>query len=685
MKKFVSVILFVIVVLNVSAQNKMNYSLFKKINDMSRQSDEISVFVKGDIEKIKTETEKVGGVFKYSAGDVAAVRLPLSAIQDFASKNFIARIEDNDMKLQKLNDTLLINNRVWPVHLGFPPLTQGYDGTGVVMGIIDEGIDLVHQDFKNVNGSTRIKFLWDQRLNGSPGGITPMPYGYGTEWNSIAINNGAASAHQDGPYGHGTHVTGIAAGNGLAVNNYKGVAPGSDIISVAIDVNANTNVFLASLSDAVNYIYSKAQAMGKPAVINVSLGTYLGSHDGQDLQAQVIANLISSQPGRALVCAAGNAGDAPIHIGYDVPADTGFTWLRPAASPPHPVSAYIGIYVDTADMNTIQFAIGADDNVNFSYRGGTSFSNSSALLGLRVDTIWNGTNRLGIDSSYGEIVGGTFSLEYFIQPDSTQYLWRIMTKGSGHIDAWSFYYVYDNLPSSSVMPIITKYQMPDINQNIVSSFTCRDEVITVGSYINRGYYIDVNGNPVFSAQFTPATTPGPLSNFSSHGPTRDGRIKPDITSTGEKVVSTGYTPQIISLLNSPFDYLVAAGGKHTPGSGTSMASPAVAGIAALYFQKNPAHNWQQVKDAILNCARRDIFTGNNLPNSYWGYGKADAFGAVAGCLVGLDEMLFTERNLTVYPNPASEEVNVYYSFPGAAGKMKLKISDIVGRTIQKFY
>src|ERR1041385_2263353 len=217
MKKLLSGIVALLFVMSAAGQTKMNFSLNKKLQNPSRMQEEIGVFIKGDVEKIKAETQALGGVFKYSAGDIVAVRMPLGAVPQLATKDYVSRIECNDMRLQELCDTMAVNNNVWPVHSGFAPLTQPYDGTGVVMGIIDEGIDLTHQDFMDINGNTRIKFLWDQKINNDPGGITPLPYGYVTEWNSVAINNGSASAHQDGPYGHGSIVSGIATGNGLAI------------------------------------------------------------------------------------------------------------------------------------------------------------------------------------------------------------------------------------------------------------------------------------------------------------------------------------------------------------------------------------------------------------------------------------------------------------------------------------
>jgi subtilisin family serine protease len=679
MKKLLSSIIVLIFVMSAAGQTKMNFSLNKKLQNPSRLHDEIAVFIKGDVEKIKIQVQQLGGVFKYSAGDIVAVRMPLVGVPLLASKDFVTRIECNDMKLEHLCDTMAINNNIWPVHAGFSPLMQPYDGTGVVMGIIDEGIDLTHQDFMDINGNTRIKFLWDQKISNDPGGITPLPYGYGTEWNSVAIDNGSASAHQDGPYGHGSIVSGIAAGNGLAVNNYKGAAPGSDIIFVSPDLNVSDDVFLASITDAIDYIFKKASAMGKPAVINISLGTYFGSHDGQDLQAQAIGNLIADTVGRTVVCAIGNAGVARLHMGYNVPADTALTWITASGSPF--CDSYIEIYGDTADMHTIEFSAGADDNINFSYRGGTPFSTVPALFGppFSID-VFNGSNRIGVVQGQASIIGSTFQLIYCIEPDTANYLWRVMTRGSGRVDAWSFQFYQGALPSASIMPEIAKYIEPDTTENMVSSFTCRDEVITVGSYTNRGYYSDVHS----IVHFYPASAPpGKLSGFSSRGPTRDGRIKPDITASGENIIGTGYDPRVNALLNSSYDYLVAAGGRHIVDGGTSMASPIVAGTAAMYLQKNPTHNYQQVKNAILNCAKTDSWTGTNLPNSLWGHGKVDAFATLTGCIAGINETNVPEGTITLYPNPAAETTTVYYSLSQKSQKYFIQLSDVLGKKLMQ--
>ena len=121
-------------------------------------------FVEGDIKEIRQKTEEAGGLFKYSTGNIAAINIRLDKVQELADLKSVIRIENNDMKLQLLNDQTLINNHISEVHLGFN-LPQGYDGTGVVVGIVDDGIDFTHPDFRDINGNTRIKYVISIKKN----------------------------------------------------------------------------------------------------------------------------------------------------------------------------------------------------------------------------------------------------------------------------------------------------------------------------------------------------------------------------------------------------------------------------------------------------------------------------------------------------------------------------------------
>ena len=651
----------------------------------SRNSDrEISLFVRGDLNTIRAKTEELGGTFKYAAGPIAAIRLPLSKIYRLAEVAEIKSIESNDMRLQPMNDQMISNNHVVEVQNGFN-LPQSYNGEGVVMGIIDEGIDFTHPDFRNEFGQTRIKFLWDQSLINADPNTQAHPYGYGKEYTGNQIDT--ATQHYDSQFGHGSHVAGIAAGNGLAVNNYKGVAPKSDLIIVKMNLYQPDNDFLSNLVDAVKYIFDHADAMGKPAVINISLGTYFGSHDAKDIQAESIENLITASPGHVVVCSAGNAGTAPIHLGYELTPDTAFTWMQYSNT-----SVYIQAWCDSSDFQNMHLSLGVD-RVNSSYTPITNlpFTNVNSIEGTIVtDTIFSSGGRLAVVQSLIQNWNGRYSIEYAVYPDSvihvngsdtSRYFWKLMTTGTGRLDAWSFDMIFDNLPDTSGYALISKYKKPDTQQTIVSSFTCSDKVITVGSYINRNFYTNAN----FAITRDTSLHTGNLSTFSSRGPTRDGRIKPDITATGEWLLSCG-TQSELNVLSAIDPEKVAAGKKHKRSSGTSMASPVVAGIAALYLQKNPQATWLEVKTAILNCATTDAFTGNNLPDNSWGYGKVNGYGAVKGCNVDISEYNLSDRiDLGFFPNPAAGKFMLHFDLSAVKqyGNATFEITNALGEVFKK--
>lgn len=671
--KVLSVFVTVFSVTATAQPTKLNYSLMRKLSDARNHSRMIAVLVKGDTEEIRQITESSGGIFKYASGGIASVTVPLYAVTLFNESEKIERVEHNDYKMEVMNDTMIIHNNILPVRYGWGPLGgTGYTGNGVVAGIIDTGIDFTHPDFKNINGTTRVKYIWDHNLTSAN---PPQPYNYGREFTDTDIDNGQATAHVDYYNGHGTHVSGIVAGNGLAVNNYSGVAPNADIIMVSFNLNLPDENWLNSIADGVHYIFTKAQAMGKPCVINISAGTYYGSHDGKDLQAQLIDSYLTQQNGRSVVCAAGNAGSLKIHLGYNVINDSLFTWFGYAAP-----GIYIELWADTADMNNMQFSVGADKtSPAFEFRGRIPFSSITQHLGvLKEDTLFNNGNRIGIVESYGELIGDRYSMIYFVKPDSTSYYWRLITMGSGKFDLWSFNMVSTGLPNSSVFPDIVRYKLPDLTQTIVSSFTCSDKVIAVGNFNNRVRYTDVNGNQQY---VTPGA--GMLAASSSKGPTRDGRIKPDITATGDVLLSCIRLADIPAFLaNQP--HKLAAGGKHFRDGGTSTSSPVVAGVAALYLEKNPNASYQDVKDAILNCSRTDQFTGTNLPDNTWGYGKLDALSAVAGCAVGINENNDGGSYLQCFPNPMNESTTLFFHYTNSeAAALYIAVSDMMGRVVKK--
>ncbi|MCC7502110.1 MAG: S8 family peptidase, partial [Flavobacteriales bacterium] len=178
------------------------------------------------------------------------------------------------------------------------------------------------------------------------------------------------------------------------------------------------------------------------------------------------------------------------------------------------------------------------------------------------------------------------------------------------------------LPTQSQFPDIVKYVLPDNEQKIVDSWACSEHVLTVANYQNETNYIDYNGLPQ-----SVTGVENDIAGASSNGPTRDGRVKPDLAAPGDITFSAGPAPFIASLLAGTGAFKVAPGGYHLRAGGTSIASPVAAGSLALYFEKCPNSTHLDAIRSFELSTFGDVFTGA-LPNIRWGAGKLNAFDAL---------------------------------------------------------
>jgi subtilisin family serine protease len=626
------------------SQSRFNNALKVKLAQKNAGDEVHTVLVKGNIALLRSSQQQLNYKFNYSARDIASITCKIKDLALLLDQKIISYAEFISSHIRPMNDTMLVRNRIKSVKLGASPLPQAYNGDGIVMGIIDSGIDFSHPDFKDSLGNSRILFLWDQ--NPLSGSTVPSPFNYGIEWTNTQIDAGQCTHSDLAHYGHGTHVSGIAAGNGLANNSHYGCASKADLVVVALDFSGTG----AHTADAVQYILDKATNLGKPCVINASVGDYYGSHDGTDLEAQLIDGLISNTPGRVMVAAAGNGGNIKFHVKTQgVAADTNFTWLKNAST-----SYDYWLYADTNDAKTFSISIGAN-RANFSDVGRIGFKPYTyGLTSIQHDTLKLNGNRIGIIANSSGINSfGVYELYIEIIADTANLLWRVETKGPGKHHAWNFDFVSTGIPTASQYPKITKYVTPDTMYTLVTSYQCSDEIITVGNYANLTNYYDVNNNLQSLGQ-----TGGAMVQNSSSGPTRDGRQKPDISATGNGVfscIALGMQANLIA--NAP--HVVAQGSMHVRGGGTSAASPVVAGLAALYLERHPLATNQQVKYAITHCAYTDNFTGTNLPDYLWGYGKLDGKAAMT-CgenIVTVGEAIL-EKNVRYFPNPFNGKVTI---------------------------
>lgn len=598
------------------------------------EGEEMNLFIHGPAESVSAAVRAHGGTVKRFREGLVSARVPVAEVWALAASPAVQRFEFSLDPGTLLGDSMRVKAHVNEVHAGLAPLPQAYDGQGVVIGFIDSGLDVNHPDFRNPDNTSRVAYYWDQNLGG-PG--APAGFGYGVEWNNVQINAGQIGSTDSGA--HGTTVTGSGAGNGSANGRHKGVAPAADIIVVKY---SSTGDFRANVADAAEYIYQRALAMGKPAVVNASLGTYSGSHDGLDAAALFIDDMLDERPGRAFVCAGGNAGQfGPMHRRLEPASDTVFTWFLTNSYPPpgnlfNFPNVFFEVWADIADFQNMQYAIGADRvSPSYAYRGRTAYHTMAENLGGVI-------NEPLISSSGNVLANVQFSLQqrgqqvqlqvFMPQPDSGSYNWRFMVTGTGRCEIWSTAafgtanmasndIAPGSVPTAAEYPPMAKHRAPDRDKHIVDSWACSDHTLTTANYWNQAEYQPCSGPYIVTG-----LTPYMLSANSSAGPTRDDRWKPDIAAPGDVTMAAAPLPILADWANTNADKLDQFC-MHARNGGTSMASPVVAGTAALYLQKCPSADWQQVRNAIIGTAWGDGFTGT-LPNKYFGYGRVHAFNAL---------------------------------------------------------
>lgn len=533
------------------------------------------------------ELTAVGLHIRSIAGDVVTGTIALANVEALAELATVERVESSRMLYGEL-DVSLVETRANLVHTG-PP---GRRGAGVIVGIVDSGIDFTHPSFRRPDGTSRILFIWDQFLTARPGETTPAPFGYGVEYSKAQIDAAIVAAdpfasvrHRDVGIMHGTHVAGIAAGDGSAAGDgrpaftFIGVAPEADIIVVASRGGPEGLGTSANTLDGVNYIYQKAASLSKAAAVNMSLGDNLGPHDGTSLLERGLDNLLGGA-GRAFVKSAGNAGADNIHAqgncGTGGTTNIGFN--EPAGNN---TPDQIDLWYDGADTWRVSVV---DSAGNIS---------PIANVGTVVNHTFPGGNTVRIDHRNNDPFNGDRRAFITIQPGAAgniragNWILRVTSVASpsgGRFDAWI-----------QRGPPIPRFLAPHVNAAMtISTPGTAFEVITAASYITKGAGV------------------GSLSSFSSRGPTRDGRAAPTLAAPGESIISAaGHN----------------GGDPYKPMGGTSMAAPHITGTLALMLQKNKNRTQAQLKACLESTARSDAQTGP-VPNTAWGAGKLDAKAAV---------------------------------------------------------
>lgn len=461
-------------------------------------------------------------------------------------------------------------------------------GQGVIIAIIDTGIDYTNPIFIRPDGSTKIISIWDQSINTGP---SPQQANFGTVFTSEQINQALAS---DNPLsvvpsmddnGHGTMLAGIAAGNDVEDEGFFGVAPDADLIIVKLRqakqvardfflIPDNVVCFQENhIMWAVQYCNDVARQLNRPLVICLGMGTSQGSHSGRS-PLSVILNIIADLPNRAVVVPAGNEGNLRRHyygvidpsIGSNTVElnvdenDTGFS-MELWGDPPgiysidvlSPSGEYIPRIPPSLRVNRV-----------------ISFIFEKTMLYVNYYTIESET-------------GDQLILIRF--ENASPGIWRFNVYGHG--DLATGFHMW--LPMGNFITRNTYFIQPNIFTTILSPGTTT-YAITVTSYnpANNNLYVN-----------------------SSRGYTRDNVVKPELAAPGVNYLAP--------TLNKTFE----------PYSGTSISAAHTAGVAALMLEwgtvrnNNPGMDSNVLKNFLIRGARRRP----NLvyPNRDWGYGILDIF------------------------------------------------------------
>lgn len=498
-------------------------------------------------------------------------------------------------------------------------LSQTYTGKGVVVGIVDAGFDYTHSAFRNTDGTLRISRIWEQATESFEGCSAPQRFGYGIELTKPEdMIRSLADATVNS---HGTHVAAIAAGSDTFMEGaWRGTAPEAEIVLVGINQSSCTH---ADITNAIQYIFDYATEVGKPCVVNLSLGNHDGPHDGTSAFDRMADEM--QGPGRIIVGAAGNHRADKFHISHS------FSSAEDA-----PLRTFLGHKVKpTAASYGGEFQIWAEKEVEVTLSAYSTFNKKDVVsVTLQKDggvqTVKLGTYATGTLTASCEVNPLNGKRHYFVTSELTSvrnnYAIAVTVKPeeAGKVDIWT-----DNAWFSLTSNDIEGFTAPSTESTIAEIGGTGRRIATVGAYVTRNEYTSTSLSGKLEE------TIGETGSFSSCGPTADGRVKPEITAPGCFIISalsaydasgqkyTAYTSEANSRENE-YGYM----------QGTSMASPFVAGVVATWLQANPLLTPEEVKEILTATARHDEYTGGLAegPDNEWGYGKIDAYTGLVRCI-----------------------------------------------------
>lgn len=567
-------------------------------------------------------------------------------------------------------------------------LNQAYTGEGVVVGMMDTGVDPNHANFLK-DGKSRVKKMWV--ITGSNGAIS--------EYDAEDIPSFTTDASSGT---HGTHVMGIMGGyseltgeviyinerTGKSVKRsnysipYYGVARDAELVPCCGTLQGN-NIMLAA-----GKVYDYAKAAGKPVVFNMSLGINIGPHDGSTATNQYLSKLGKDM----VICvSAGNEGTTKISL--EKTFTSGDNSLKTFVAPTAYAQGGVDIWGSDNSLLTVKFAA-VDKTTGAVKYSHTLQGNADEQEVTLAGKNYNAPGYI-IEQAFSDIFGGGsyVIMSSKIDPSNNRYNVFItcnLGTGSASQDIAPAFIVEGNAGKTAYMYAAGSLEMMsnDVSgysdgndRQSINDMACGDNIIAVGAYVNKQSWPALNGSPGYRG-----VTVNDIAPFSSYGKTLAGKQLPDITGPGMGMISS-YSHYYIANKNDEDGY--AANGepnfsvakiKHgnrtsywKEMSGTSMSSPFVAGVCALWLQADPTLTVDDIKNVMKETADNDEFTA--VHPERWGYGKINALAGIKKILgsSGIAGVVTDGSDMIVTPGVGAVEV-----FAAGAAQVRVELYTVGG-------
>jgi len=539
-------------------------------------------------------------------------------------------------------------------------------GEGVLVIMIDRGIDYTHTDFLDEEGNTRLAYIYDM-VDPTGANDPDNPYGVGTIFTAEQINQAIANnspALSTDRYGHGIATTGIASGNGSGTESleFQGVAPKATIISIKIthdpfpsfeDQPGQAGFFNPTyIPIALQFAKDKIEELGMSSVTLMNIGSIGGPTDGTSLICRKIDEFV--QAGNTFVCGVGDDGGNDNHASGTIAQ-----------------SETVEIEVNKAESGNLRFDLwySESDRFRLSIERPNGiiegpFNAPSGPTSVEDHTL-NGIfiGHRGADVEFFEATSNR--RELLIDFSGETGIYKIILEGS-QINEGDFQATLN----PSVSHNNNRFLSHVTSGYSINDYASADLLITPGDYVVQNDWVDING--VFR-DITGQGEAGEIWTGSSSGPTQDERLGVDFTLPGE-VCHAAYSPNTY-YSNFDFNILQNSGGFYGIQNAVSAAAPLATGIIALMLESKPNLTPSEIKQLLQQSCTQDAQTGS-VPNNTWGYGKLNALRAIESTLDVEEHGLVSAR---VFPNPGKGRYTLLSDKNYA--ELTLIVYDIFGREL----